>query len=899
MALTTEQQEWLQKLNVKATVQKELDEREDAKRTMLVQIFRDRERQQGEIRGGTNQTVIKKGTGKTQKTFGVTQTKEFDLDEQRKGYVLASLVDGELAEETWNAKTGEQKQFQKIQKAGRIVSSLAYELQEREVDALDKDGNYEMVYEKGALVRKKVPLFSDAEIREELYTPLVRSRTLPETNVPDNFSDTKQMLDGSFEAYAKRLSREKKKNFFDENKGLIFAGFRGALTVTGDVQGLVAASNLPNSQLQYTKDVTEHLHGIRQAFGLDQNDAGAKEEWATLPDKVAQSFVYVQNVSDIAFDIGYEGAEGIKDRVGQYKTDKQDREFQKAAGKVGGLGIAEIATAIGGPFNSYGLGMEASTTFGALVDEAKIAKLLKENKGESIREAGDLLWEAFEKTIEKLDGTDGNTRELNSAVAAAKTEFRKAFKPDQILQHLANKKYELAVAEFKKAGAAGAAKIGVDALRKIYEDGNGHVHQTNVDTAQLNASKTVCEAFEKDDKSKPTKKQIAEHPKDHKPDWLETGEGFQCLKCINADDDPELFAGIIERKIKQLERDQAILKWASTIGGMAFDVASNFVAPLAIGGALLRMAKNANEAIKRWRDFNAFLERRATMIRAVSAFSSPAAQFIKNAELQWGHYSINAAMEGMKVVAACLQLGLVTAPIGVGLQGGTVGAQAIEGIVYEAKKRWDLGTAWDTYKEALENLESRKLGLLALKDNPTLAKYAMAWGAIIKKDPLVKDFMHSCQLNEDALKDPEANVDLVVSYLEKRMPDDNVVVGRKVSDVGTVELTVKAWVKAKTVAENKWKVEEQTEVSNQIQASLQEWATEFPLQQAEKSRTAEGLKRCIDILNDIDIGLLKYKILDDKEEPVQEMANVKQRFMRETKAQREQLQQWLKELEEK
>jgi hypothetical protein len=131
------------------------------------------------------------------------------------------------------------------------------------------------------------------------------------------------------------------------------------------------------------------------------------------------------------------------------------------------------------------------------------------------------------------------------------------------------------------------------------------------------------------------------------------------------------------------------------------------------------------------------------------------------------------------------------------------------------------------------------------------------------------------------------------------MPDDNVVVGRKVSDVGKVDLTVKAWVKARTVAENKWKVQEQREVSNQIEASLLEWHTEFPLQQAEKSRTAEGLKRCIDILNDIDIGLLNYKIHDDKEEPVQEMANVKQRFTRETKAQRGQLQQWLKELEEK
>lgn len=904
MALDTQQMEWLSKLNVKARVQRELDEREDAKNAMLVQLFRDREDQQDDIRGGTNQAVINEKTGKKQRTFGKTEANEFDLDEQRQGFVLAELVEDELSgkkrfkAEEWDEETGEQTQFQKLQKAGRIVSSLALEMQ-KEVDALDDEGNLEMVYDKGALVRKKVPLFSDEEIKEELYTPLVRSRSLPETNVPDDFSATKQMLDGSFKAYASRLSREKKRGFFDENKNLMFATFRGALTVTGDVQGLVAASNLPNSQLQYNADVTKGLHGIHQAFGLEKNDEGAAEEYATLADKVAQSFVYAQNLSDMAFDIGYEGKQAISDKLDQRAGNKQQRELKKAAGKVGGLAVAEIATAVGKPFNAFGLGMEASTTYGALVKGGEVAKLLTENTKESVKKAGDLLLEAFTETITKLDASEGQTPELKQAVDAAKSEFKKTLKVDEILKHFGDQKFELAVIEFSKAGAAAASKVDIGALRKVFEDRLGRPNQKNLDKAQVNASKAVCEAFEKDETPKPTKEQIQKHPSDHKPEWIDTDNGFVCMKCIEGKDDAELFAGIIERKIKQLEDDQAILKWTTTLGGMAFDVASNFVAPLAIGGALLRMAKHANEAIKRWRDFDAFLNQRVAMIRAASAYSSPVAQFIKNAEQQWGHYALNAAMEGMKVVAACLQLGLITAPIGVGLAGGTLGAQALEGIVYEAKKRWDLSTAWNTYKDALENPESRKLGLLALKNNPTLAKYAMAWGALIQKDPLVQDFMKACNLNEEgALKDPDANVDLVVTYLEKRMPDDNVVVGRKVSDVGKVELTVNAWVKARSVAENKWKVRAQQGVSNQIEALLAEWAVEYPLQQREKDRIAEGVKRCIDLLGEIDGALLNYSIRDDKGRPVQEMANVKQRFTTATSTSRAQLQGWLKEIEE-
>ena len=250
------------------------------------------------------------------------------------------------------------------------------------------------------------------------------------------------------------------------------------------------------------------------------------------------------------------------------------------------------------------------------------------------------------------------------------------------------------------------------------------------------------------------------------------------------------------------------------------------------------MVKNAKEAYKRWADFTAFLEDRQAMVNAASAFSAPLAQFIHNSTQQHLHYTLNAAMEGMKIVAAALQMGAITAPAGVGMSAGIAASQSIEGIVYEAKKRWDLSTAWDTYKQALENPENRKFGLIALKKNPTLAKYAVAWGALIKKDPLVSDFMGDCGLNKDTLKDPEANVDLVVKYLEKRMPDDNVVVGRDYSAVGKVELTMKFWIKERTKGRNQTRCEPQE--TKRLEFLLSQWETEYPLQKAANPKDPEA-----------------------------------------------------------
>src|SRR5262249_9481463 len=82
-----------------------------------------------------------------------------------------------------------------------------------------------------------------------------------------------------------------------------------------------------------------------------------------------------------------------------------------------------------------------------------------------------------------------------------------------------------------------------------------------------------------------------------------------------------------------------------------------------------------------------------------------------------------------------------------------------------------------------------------------LAKYAVAWGAIIKKNPLVSDFLDKCGLDAATLEDPRANLHRVVEYLEARMPDDNVVVRGTTKGAdwapSPIRLTALGWTEAK------------------------------------------------------------------------------------------------------
>ena len=95
--------------------------------------------------------------------------------------------------------------------------------------------------------------------------------------------------------------------------------------------------------------------------------------------------------------------------------------------------------------------------------------------------------------------------------------------------------------------------------------------------------------------------------------------------------------------------------------------------------------------------------------------------------------------------------------------------------------------------------------------NPTLAKYGIAWGAVIKKDPLARNALTACRLNEATLENDDANVDKVVDYLERFYSDDDKLY-REIEEAAKwmptdIELTALSWTQVKQAAIKNAKLE--------------------------------------------------------------------------------------------
>ncbi len=292
----------------------------------------------------------------------------------------------------------------------------------------------------------------------------------------------------------------------------------------------------------------------------------------------------------------------------------------------------------------------------------------------------------------------------------------------------------------------------------------------------------------------------------------------ELAKILNEKDEKNR-ASLIEQQIAKLEKQTKGIEWAVRLAKLGFDVATKFIGPLAIGGSLVKLLENTAKATARACDAYIFLEQRQDMLNAASPYSSPVANFVDNARLQAAHYAINAAMDGLNMAGAIVEtLGYATGPgaaiavtVGKLMQASAQSAQALEAVCYEIKKRVDLERAWSFYRQALTRPENRKLGLMAMQKNPTLAKFAVAWGAIIKKDVLVVDFVQRTGLTAESLRDPKAKVADAVKYLELRFSDDNVVVGRKVEASWApekVELTLACFAATKARAIKSGKLED-------------------------------------------------------------------------------------------
>lgn len=738
------QKSWLGQIVGKQVLRAELNaigDRKDAVRSKVagdVEAIRDRL---------FNNLNLKMSNGREQQNllnYGVRdQRLEFDLDDQQDGFALMSDADAA-----------------KFNEGHRMVDGMSRQFDEQiEVIKRDKDGNAELD-DTNEPIKEMRRLFDEKELSAEFYQPLLRQGLIPETFVPNSHSETESLMKGSFEAYAERLKTDFEasdiKRFLSENKDLMISAVTSGLAFAS--QG-IKSEKMTSENFNLENEVGDF--NDRMAFG----NSLLKAETDETTEMVGLGW-------DFMIDDAMEGTADIGDaREPEAAKSKRPVDLKRAAEFI----TAAVAAELGQGLSPWKLQITASAAYSSVVHRAEIAAGLAGDipragdadmapSAQQVLRAGQACCAGFVEVFKVCDPQSGtSTAVMGQAAQTIQVAFMNALDTATVIAAMTpgSENYAAVIAAFRAAATAGV--------------------RAGTSEPTLDALLTASEAAIG---TKLTEKITADFVTDANADSMAAQRELAAL--ANAKDDAQSASGLLERKIAVLNRDQLLLKWSANIAGMGIEAASKFFAPMAIAGSLLKLSVNIGKAAARTRDFHAFVESNKGICNAASAFSAPVDNFIHNADIQRQHYTINAALELVIMIGAIVEtVGLATglgAAVGVvtgkAMQAGGAMGQGLEAILYEISKRVAVEQGWKLYRNALLRPANRKLALMAMAGNPTLAKYSIAWGAVVLKDPLVADFLGECGLDAATLADPSSSLDKVHKYLEARMPDDSKLVGR-------------------------------------------------------------------------------------------------------------------------
>jgi len=241
----------------------------------------------------------------------------------------------------------------------------------------------------------------------------------------------------------------------------------------------------------------------------------------------------------------------------------------------------------------------------------------------------------------------------------------------------------------------------------------------------------------------------------------------------DGDDEFDIEALKIENLIAKIERDRALWELAVKLveGGMGF--AAKFVPALGAVGDAARLVANMVAAGQRLNQFCRWRDNQLDFLAAQDELESSARNFVKNQATQATYYTVKCLFGAAKIIGQLLELGGVTSTAGAGLEAVGKAGDKLTDIIYKFHKKSELEAAWKLTQKSFKNPANRRLGLQVRKLNPSLAKYTIAWGAVVKKNPLARNALGACHLTEATLSDKDLNADKVVDYLERFYNDDD------------------------------------------------------------------------------------------------------------------------------
>ena len=663
----------------------------------------------------------------------------------------------------------------------------------------------------------KEDLFEVAEITKEFYTPLVRELLIPENMVPPRFSKTQQMISGSNDYYIKECQEKGK----DPDSGG-FALAKGAVSVAS--QACTAAFGANTDHAAIAQGVAALL-----SVGIDGTQKLVNKEltindWSTIVGGLAGPIGDVVGGSTgntyFGAQIGDSIAAGVAgvDIVGRVAMWKKTGGPFPTAEIIGAIttGVSKSLAAksdasSGADAVTFGNASALAIEVGGVAKASYIAAMKADAAG-----LGDAFADGDWKKVKRL--MRGYALEAGLAAAA---EAGKALVAVHVVDRLDQAQIS-ATAEAQRtldadtAGGASADQINADKdavsnaaptsedLLKIINLGNkqgdaiGDMSEKllNVPESREKMRKEVEALRRKYDQADDKKEELEELKTVEAELAKERDEYQKSLNRLSATEPSDEDFKSIAKMIAKIETDRAIMKAAAAVGGAGVTIAQEFFAPLKAAGSLIKFLVNLQAAVERAIALSKWVDARKGAVSAVSPYSTSIENFLKNQAEQFSHYTIQSALMAIQTGSAIAENGY---PPVKALTLGAGATATLEDTIYKFYKQQALVKAWKTTRLSLEDPLNRKLALVARRMNPSLAKYTIAYGALIDQDPIAVRAMNSIGLDREALSRANDQVVLVKKFLQTTYPDDGEVFGKlpataKGRKVPTPALRVKPWM---------------------------------------------------------------------------------------------------------
>jgi hypothetical protein len=637
------------------------------------------------------------------------------------------------------------------------------------------------------------PLFSVMDLQNEIYTPLVNERVLAESFVIDKFSATQKMIDATNALYKKELV-----NATDPETGL--AEFAQSMIDMGSelASGILKQVGVDTSMVKtLVQGCTELAKLVVTAADKlpDGLDADTTTSLVTGVAGVLGSMIagVVPGGKEIGNAIStYSGTAvgGISLMVQSIKSG----EAPKADKLVDFFSGALTAGLSNAP-------EKGGVDYGALLDT-----LQKATAGAVKDKLDDFITAVKIGDPRKLRGAlSGMCISLVASIPDNLQDTYDAVQPDGDQSDLVG---EVGDAAKELVEAEKSYREAMEKIEKDFPEGEGGDEKKKEKSDAK--KKALLEKLEKTSAARfdALEKQLAPAAREKakgKQDYDDVAasikaefdeEREQLKKALSGGDDPAKANKTIANLMKKMQRDKAIISVAIAIGKGGLSIASQFVAPISIGVEAVKMAENIAAAVQRAVDLRKFAETEAGAKAGTSVYLTSIQNFIDNQENQLDHYSLEAAMNGVKIIASAVATAFpMAAPAVLAVSAVQAGAAA----KYALDNRQAIVKAWGITKKALEDPKNRRLALQARRLNPTLAKYCIAYGATEVKDPVAVRMAGDCGLDNDTLADKNSKADAVKQYLEARFDDDNKVTGAFKESDGWVKKLPELDLKSATV----------------------------------------------------------------------------------------------------